>query len=136
MPKAGPPTTGLDLRPASVCASIRSPRSTAANARAVAGTFNRAAIRRTTRRTLSRSVTSGGPLCSAARRNSPSARGLASSAPILMAPADSPKTVTRSGSPPNSAIESRTHSSAASWSRRPGLAGASGKRPNPSTPRR
>ena len=39
-------------------------------------------------------------------------------------PADSPKTVTRSGSPPNAAMLSRTHSSAATWSSRPRLAGA------------
>ncbi len=40
-----------------------------------------------------------------------------------IAPADSPATVTRSGSPPNAAMLSRTHSRAASWSSRPRLAG-------------
>ncbi len=98
---------------------------------AVAGTFSRVAILRTMRRTLSRSLASGGPLCRTARRNSPWARGLASSADVeFVAPADSPNTVTRSGSPPNRAIDSRTHSSAASWSRRnPAFGSASGKRP-------
>ena len=44
------------------------------------------------------------PLCRIARRNSPSARGMASRVPMLIAPADSPKTVTLSGSPPNAAM--------------------------------
>ncbi len=45
--------------------------------------------------------------------NSRVAAGDASSAEMLIAPADSPKTVTFSGSPPNSAMFSRTQSSAA-----------------------
>ncbi len=44
------------------------------------------------------------PLCRMARRNSPSARGIASSMPMLIAPADSPKTVTLPGSPPKAAM--------------------------------
>ena len=55
------------------------------------------------------------------RVNSPRAAGVPSSVPTLAAPADSPKTVTRSGSPPNAAMQSRTHSSAAIWSRMPAL---------------
>ncbi len=38
-----------------------------------------------------------------------------------LAPADSPMTVTLPGSPPNARMLSRTHSSAATWSRRPRL---------------
>ena len=51
-----------------------------------------------------------GTLCAIARRNSPAARGMASSAATDPPPADSPNTVTRSGSPPNAAMLSRTHS--------------------------
>ena len=40
-------------------------------------------------------------LCATARRKSPAARGIASSAATDPPPADSPKTVTRPGSPPN-----------------------------------
>ena len=60
-----------------------------------------------------------GTLCTTARRNSPAARGIASSAATDPPPADWPKTVTRSGSPPNAAMLSRTHSRAATWSSRP-----------------
>ena len=42
-----------------------------------------------------------GTLCATARRNSPAARGIASSAATDPPPADWPKTVTRAGSPPN-----------------------------------
>ena len=76
------------------------------------------------------------PLCRIARRNRPSARGIARRAPTLIAPADSPATVTASGSPPNVVMLSRTHSSAATWSSRPRLGGASGRRANPSAPSR
>ena len=65
------------------------------------------------------------PLCRIARRNRPRAAGAPSSAPTLIAPADSPNTVTQSGSPPNASMFSRTQASAASWSRRPRFAGAS-----------
>ena len=41
------------------------------------------------------------------------------SVPTLMPPADSPKIVTLPGSPPKPAMLSRTHSSAATWSRMP-----------------
>ena len=44
-----------------------------------------------------------------------------SSVPTLMPPADSPKIVTSSGLPPNASMLSRTHSSAATWSRIPAL---------------
>ena len=51
-------------------------------------------------------------------RTGPSAAGLANNARTEVAPADSPNTVTWSGSPPNAAMLSRTQASAASWSRR------------------
>ena len=54
-----------------------------------------------------------GTLCATARVKSPAAASMASSAAIDPAPADSPKTVTRDGSPPNAAMFSRTHRSAA-----------------------
>ena len=47
-----------------------------------------------------------------------------SSVVTLMAPADSPATVTRAGSPPNAAMLFCTHGSAASWSSSPRLAHA------------
>ena len=67
----------------------------------------------------------GRPACRAATARSP-------------APADSPKTVTLPGSPPNPAMASRTHSRAATWSSRPGLATASGWSTSmkPNAPRR
>jgi hypothetical protein len=49
----------------------------------------------------------------------PFASGEVMSTAIDTAPADSPNTVTRSGSPPNAAILSFTHSSAAIWSSKP-----------------
>ena len=55
----------------------------------------------------------GGPLWMIALWNKRVAAGEASSAEMLIPPADSPKTVTFSGSPPNSAMFSRTQSSAA-----------------------
>ena len=77
-----------------------------------------------------------GMLCTTARRKSPAARGTASSAATDPPPADSPNTVTRAGSPPNPSMLSRTHSSAATWSSRPRLAGAPSTWPNPSRPTR
>ena len=59
------------------------------------------------------------PDCTIAWWNSPCAAGRPSSVATLMPPADSPKIVTRSGSPPNAAMLSRTHSSASTWSRIP-----------------
>jgi hypothetical protein len=53
------------------------------------------------------------PLSTIARWNSPLARGIDSSVATLMAPADSPKTVTLPGSPPKAPMFSCTHSSAA-----------------------
>ena len=50
-----------------------------------------------------------GTLCATARRKSPAARGMASSAATDPPPADWPKTVTRSGSPPKARMLSRTH---------------------------
>jgi hypothetical protein len=56
-----------------------------------------------------------------ARWNGPLARGIDGSVATLMAPADYPKMVTLPGSPPKAPMFSCTHSSAAIWSRRPGL---------------
>jgi hypothetical protein len=53
------------------------------------------------------------PLCRIARWNRPCAAGSVSKAPMLMAPADSPNTVTRCGSPPKAAILSWTQRKAA-----------------------
>ena len=55
------------------------------------------------------------------RENSPAAAGLASSVVTMPAPADSPNSVTRPGSPPNAAMLSRTQCSADSTSRSPRL---------------
>ena len=52
---------------------------------------------------------------------SPSAAGTVSSVVTEFAPDDSPKSVTLPGSPPNARMLRRTHSSAATWSRRPRL---------------
>ena len=57
---------------------------------------------------VSRSAISGSAgLCAIARWNSPSAAGWPATPAPTCAPADSPKTVTRSGSPPNDAMFSR-----------------------------
>ncbi|MNV49934.1 hypothetical protein D3C71_1419080 [compost metagenome] len=61
------------------------------------------------------------PLSIMARANRPLAPGIASSAAMLMLPADSPKTVTLSGSPPKAAILPCTQRRAASWSSKPAL---------------
>ena len=55
---------------------------------------------------------------------------------MLIAPADSPNTVTRPGSPPNAATLSCTQASAASWSRSPTLLAPPPNATKPSTPRR
>ena len=62
-----------------------------------------------------------GELCAIAAVNSPAAAGLPSSVVTMPPPADSPNKVTRSGSPPNAAMLSRTQVSAAKTSRRPRL---------------
>ena len=69
------------------------------------------------------------PLCRIARRKSPRARGMPRRVATLIAPADSPKTVTFAGSPPKAAISSRTHSSAAIWSRIPSFPVAGSRSP-------
>jgi hypothetical protein len=79
---------------------------------------------------------SPGTLCAMARRNSPRALGIDRSAAMQPAPADSPKTVTRSGSPPNAAMLSCTHRSAATWSSSPRVSGAPAMRAKPSAPTR
>ncbi len=60
------------------------------------------------------SVWAAAPLCVMAWANRPSASGIDSSVVTLMAPADSPATVTRAGSPPNAEMLSCTHRRAAS----------------------
>ncbi len=60
------------------------------------------------------SVWAAAPLCVMAWVNKPSASGIPSSVVTLMAPADSPATVTRAGSPPNAEMLSCTHCRAAS----------------------
>lgn len=59
--------------------------------------------------------------------NSLRASGDAISANTLCAPADSPKMVTLSGSPPNTAMFFCTHLSAAIWSSRPKFIGPFGR---------
>ena len=75
-----------------------------------------------TRRALPRSYTDvAGELCAMASANRPLAAGVASRVVTIPAPADSPNSVTRSGSPPNAAMLSRTQRNAASTSRSPML---------------
>ncbi len=69
-------------------------------------------------------------------RNKPFAAGAPISAHTAPPPADCSATVTRSGSPPNEEILSRTHFSAAIQSRTPRLSGASSRCRNPSIPSR
>ncbi|MCU1422219.1 MAG: hypothetical protein JWN36_1870 [Microbacteriaceae bacterium] len=64
---------------------------------------------------------SGGELCAIARANRPRAEGTVMRVVTAFAPADSPKSVTLSGSPPNARMLSRTHCIAATWSRSPRL---------------
>ena len=71
-----------------------------------------------------------------ARWKSPWARGRPRRVAQLMAPADSPKIVTWSGSPPKASISSRTQVSAATWSRRPSLPVAGSRWPKRSRRRR
>ena len=59
------------------------------------------------------------PLSIAARLNNPAARGEATSMQVSTAPADSPKSMTRAGSPPKAAMLRCTHFSAAIWSMSP-----------------
>ena len=72
------------------------------------GRGRRARLRRPALRTCATDA-----LCAIALWNSPFAAGVASSVTTLHPPADSPKTVTLSGSPPKPATLSRTHLSAA-----------------------
>ncbi len=75
-------------------------------------------------------------LCAMARRNSPADSGEVNSAATAVPPADSPNTVTLSGSPPKFAMLSCTQRSAATWSSSARLAGASASHPKPSKPTR
>ncbi len=93
-------------------------------------------VGRSAARSPPRSAWWAAPLWRMARRNSPSARGMESSVPMLIAPADWPKTVTLAGSPPKAAMFSCTHSRAATWSSRPRLAPSSPRYRKPSAPRR
>lgn len=81
--------------------------------------------------------------CAIARRKSPRAAGMVISESTDVPPADSPKIVTFSGSPPNAAMLSRTHRSAAIWSKSPALAwkgcravASDDRSRNPNTPTR
>ena len=56
-----------------------------------------------------------------ARWNNPRAAGAVINSETLMAPADSPKIVTLSGSPPREAMLRRTQRRASTWSRSPTL---------------
>jgi hypothetical protein len=87
---------------------------TCAIASRVAGTPSTSASRAPIRAAAAGGMTWwAAPLCRMARRNSPSARGMDRRTPIDIAPADSPKTVRRSGSPPKAAMLSRTQVRAA-----------------------
>ena len=67
-----------------------------------------------------------------ARLIRPAVRGEASRFAMLFAPADTPYTVTRPGSPPNAAMLACTQRSAATWSRKPACpASAKSARPGP-----
>jgi hypothetical protein len=59
------------------------------------------------------------PLCAIARWNSPLAAGDPTSAAVMLAPADSPNTVTLPGSPPNAPMFCCTQRNAASASSKP-----------------
>ena len=67
-------------------------------------------------------IISTAPLCSMALWNRPFAAGVAMSVRTFAPPPDCPNTVTLFGSPPNAAMFSRTHSSAATMSMIPRLA--------------
>ena len=125
-----PSTTGRwgnGTRPGS---GRRLPSSSVAATSSSAGTPNndarshdaspRTATSRSAERSASATVcTCTPPLCTTARRKSPDALGVPNSVETLKPPADSPKTVTLCGSPPNAAMLSRTQARAANWSRRP-----------------
>ncbi len=111
--------------------------SRAPRAAAVASTPRAAAIASVTRRASSgRATLVALPLWTTAPEKSPFAAGHAMSVATLMAPADSPMTVTREGSPPNAATLSWTQCSARSWSRMPRFCGASGRTAKPGSPSR
>ena len=115
-------------------AAVSRAGSAAANASAVGGSPAWAAIATVTSAASAGEKNVPGTLCAIALRNRPAASGMTSRAAMEPAPADSPKTVTRSGSPPNAAMFSRTQRSAATWSSSPRLAGAPGSWAKPSTP--
>ena len=78
------------------------------------------------------SVCAPAPLSAIACANNPEASGIDSNVVTLIAPADSPATVTRAGSPPNNEMLSCTHRSAAIWSSSPRLTIPSSRNRNPS----
>ena len=126
---AGPAERGL-LQQLFVQRTIRSARGPAGGARRTRRSRRRrrSAPAPTGSRPRWRWATSpSGGDCRTARWNSPAAAGATSRSIAQSAPADWPASVTRAGSPPNAAMLSRTHSSAAIWSSRPQFAaGASG----------
>ena len=130
-----PSTTGCSGRPSSngvdsdrrCCAASRSARDSS-RSRSTSPGPTPASARNFCATTVARSgswTCAPAPLWGMARLEQARAAGAARSTPTLIAPADSPKIVTWSGSPPNAAMLSRTHSSAAIWSRMPALPGPS-----------
>ena len=108
-------------------AAVSRAGSAAANASAAGGSPASAAMAAVMSAASAGEKNVPGTLCAIARRNRPSAAGMTSSDAIAPAPADSPNTVTRSGSPPNAAMFSLTQPNAATWSSRPRLAGTPGR---------
>ncbi len=106
--------------PISSVAATSSAAGTPSNASLVHdATPSSAANRSADRSASSRVCTCTPPLCTMARRKRPLAAGVPSSVATLNPPADSPKIVTLPGSPPKTAMLSRTQRKAASWSCRP-----------------
>ena len=120
----------------SVCAATRRIGSASRSAASVAGSPAAAATAPVTEAASAGEKNVPGTDWAMARWNRPFAAGIASSAAITPAPADSPKTVTFAGSPPNCSMFSWTQRSAATASSRPRLAGAPGICAKPSVPRR
>ena len=118
----------MNSAPNSVAVATIVPVSTVVSPAAVGSTPRRAAKSAVTRAaSLGAAAAWIAPLCAIALLNNPAVRGEDSNSVTLMAPADSPKMVTLPGSPPNASMLRCTHSSAATWSSRPRLAGASGR---------
>ena len=118
------------------CSSSRRSSGTDANPARVGATPARLASRAEKVRARSADTSASAPDSAHTAWNRCWAAGIPSSVSTAPPPADCPAIVTRDGSPPNAAMFSRTHSSAASQSRTPRLEGAPGMWPKPSKPRR